>query len=92
MKEPFNLRDIAWKAYTNRRTDAVFEVYRIRRNRSVHFQWKTKIAYETGLAQRASTNPKQFFGHIRTNKRPLNKVVNLKEVNDIRVTDTSSQA
>ncbi len=85
------LCDIAWKAYMNRRTNAAYEVYRVQRNQSVHVQRKARVAYETDLAQRAAANPKQFFGHITTNKRLKNKVVTLKDVDGIRVTDLSSQ-
>ncbi len=86
VKEQLKLRDIAWKAYMNRRTDAAYEVDRVQRNRSVHAQRKARIAYETSLAQRAAANPKQFFGHIRTNERLKNQVVTLKDVDGIRVT------
>ncbi len=92
VKEQLELRDTAWKVYMNRRTDAAYEVYGVQRNRSVHVQRKAKIAYETCPAQRAATNPNQFFGHIRTNKGLKNQVTTLKGVDGIRVTDPSSQA
>ncbi len=57
----------------------------------IYYQHLPQICL-AGLAQRAAANPKQFFGHIRTNKRLKKQVVTLKDVDGIRVTDPSSQA
>ncbi len=89
VKEKWKLRNIAWQTYMNRRTDATYEVYRAQRSRSVYVQRKARIAYETGLAQRAAANPKQLFGHIRPKKLLKNQVVTLKDVDGIRVNQKS---
>ncbi len=82
VKEQYKLRDSAWKAYVEAKTDASFEVYRKQQNKTGNVQWK---AYETNLATSAVVNPKKLFGQIQQNKRLNHQIATLKNEDGLRV-------
>ncbi len=55
-------------------------------------QRKARISFETTLAQKAASNPKEFFGHLQRDSRLRTQVTTLKERNNEPITDPASQA
>ncbi len=55
-------------------------------------QRKARISFETALAQKAASNPKEFFGHLQRDSRLRTQITTLKDSSSEPLTDPTSQA
>ncbi len=55
-------------------------------------QRKARISFETAPAQKAASNPKEFFGHLQRGFRLRTQITTLKDSNSDPITDLTSEA